>query len=153
MSVVGWLSGTAILNFMAGTMIQSLAKLWHPEYSHHTWHGSLIVIGVGLLSTFLNTVAVKRLPLLELVTVFVHFLGIFVVLFPLWILAPKASAKQVFLAFEDKGDWGNVGIACLVAQIGPLFSLLRSDSGTHLCKFQLALDLSGQNHLTNDQHS
>jgi choline transport protein len=136
---VGWLSGTAALNFMAGTMMQSLAKLWHPNYSHEAWHSTLIIIGVALICTFLNTIAVKRLHFLELITLFVHFFGIFVVLFPLWILAPKASARQVFRTFEDNGGWGNIGIACLVAQIGPLFSLSRSDSGTHLCKSLMIL--------------
>jgi choline transport protein len=134
MSMIAWLTGAATLNLIAGGLIQGLAKLWYPHYSSQNWHETLIVIGIGIISTSLNTLAVKYLPLFELLSLFGHFLGIFVALFPLWIIAPKASARQVFNTFQDDGGWGSTGVACLIGQIGPLFSLLRSDGGIHICK-------------------
>lgn len=63
-----------------------------------------------------------------------HFFGVLVVLAPLWALAPKASASEVFTAFADGGGWGNAGLACLVGQIGPVFAFSRADGAIHISK-------------------
>jgi choline transport protein len=142
MGILAWLTCFATLNFLTGTMIQSVAALWKPLYSYELWHTTLIVIGIGSLCTFLNTVGVKSLPSVELLSLFLHFFGILVFLLPLW-LAPKTLSKTVFRTFEGKSGWGNIGLTCLVGQIGPLFSLLRSDGGTHICKPPRSLICSG----------
>jgi choline transport protein len=131
-SIMAWLTGAAALNFLAGTMLQSIAVLWLPTYHFENWHSTLIIIGIGFLCTLLNTVGNKALPFLELITFFVHFFGIWAVLIPLWVLAPKSSAKDVFVTFKDSSGWGNVGLACLIGQAGPLFSLLRTEGGTQI---------------------
>jgi choline transport protein len=78
----------------------------------------------------------RLLPALELVMLALHFFGVLVVLAPLWALAPRASAADVFTRFEDGGGWGNVGLACLVGQIGPVFALSRADGATHISESQ-----------------
>jgi choline transport protein len=115
-------------------MVQALVALWHPAYVARKWHGSLLTIGFGLLSTGANTYGVKLLPVLELIMLVLHFFGILVVLVPLWALAPKASATSVFKGFEDYGSWGNVGLACLIGQIGPVFAFSRADGAIHISK-------------------
>ena len=76
-----------------------------------------MTIAVALFSIAFNTFAAKRLPLFEGVILFVHVLGFFAILIPLWILAPKASASEVFGSFSNYGGWSSVGTACMVGQL------------------------------------
>jgi choline transport protein len=69
---------------------------------------------------------------LNLFTTFIHFFGILIILVPLWVLTPKNTSKEVFKGFGDSGAWGNLGLACVVGQIGPLFALSRADGSSHI---------------------
>jgi choline transport protein len=133
---LAWAAAAAVLNLVAATAIQALAALRHPGYDPQRWHGALLAIGLGTLAAACNAYGVRRLlPALELVMLALHFFGVLVVLVPLWALAPKASASDVFTRFEDGGGWGNVGLACLVGQIGPVFALSRADGAIHIGRF------------------
>jgi choline transport protein len=46
-----------------------------------------------------------------------HFLlqiGLLAILIPLWVLAPMATASDVFGSFSNAGSWPSIGVACLV---------------------------------------
>jgi choline transport protein len=130
---LAWAAAAAALNLFAATAVQDIAALRHPGYDPRRWHGTLLAVGLGTLAAACNAYGVRRLlPALELVMLALHFFGVLVVLAPLWALAPKASAADVFTRFGDGGGWGNVGLACLVAQIGPVFALSRADGAIHI---------------------
>jgi hypothetical protein len=123
----------------------SLASLRHAAYAPERWHGTLLAAGLGALAAVCNAYGVRRLlPALELAMLALHFLGVLVVLAPLWALAPRAEAADVFSSFPgvDGGGWGNVGLACLVAQIAPVFALSRADGAIHISSFPSPLLLS-----------
>jgi amino acid transporter len=47
-------------------------------------------------------------------------------------MGPKAPAKEVWTTFEDNSGWGNVGVSTLVGILGPVVTLIGSDSSCHL---------------------
>lgn len=129
---LGWQAGVASTAFLSGTMIQGLIVLWRPEYVAERWQGTLLTIAMALISTFFNTYGARQLPLLEGLVLCLHVFGFFAILIPLWVLAPKQSAKQVFTSFQDGGDWGSIGTACIIGMISPIYSFIGPDAGTHM---------------------
>jgi len=61
-----------------------------------------------------------------------HVFGFFAVLVVLWVLAPRAPAKEVLTTFSDSNGWGSKGLATLVGILGPVVTLIGSDSACHL---------------------
>lgn len=122
--VMGWQTGIASVGFLAGTQIQGLLVLNYPSYEYERWHGTLLVIAVACFSIIFNTVAAKQLPMVEGLVLIFHVFGFFAILIPLWVLAPRTPAHTVFLEFSDNGKWGNIGLACLIGMLSPVFTLL-----------------------------
>lgn len=82
-----------------------------------------MTIAIGVLATLMNTVGAKRLPLLEGIILFLHVFGFFAILVPLWVLAPKAPAREVFGSFSNFGGWPTLGTAIMVGQLTATGSL------------------------------
>jgi choline transport protein len=129
---MAWCAGAASLNLIAAQLIQGVIILWQPDYDQPRWHVTLLTMAFVFLATLFNTAGVKQLPVWELFTTFIHFFGILIILVPLWVLTPKNTSKDVFKGFGDSGGWGNLGLACVVGQVGPLFALSRADGGSHI---------------------
>ena len=132
LGALGWQAGVASTSFLSGTMIQGLIILWDEDYVPRRWHGTMLMIVMALISTFFNTYGARHLPLLEGMVLMLHVFGFFGVLMPLWILAPKQSASDVFLSFQDGGQWGSIGAACVVGMASAIFSFIGPDAGTHM---------------------
>jgi len=66
--------------------------------------------------------------------VFPHALGWIAVVVVLWVLAPHASAKDVFTNFQSTGGWEPVGLSVMVGQITSVYFLILSDSAAHLAE-------------------
>ena len=79
-----------------------------------------------------NTILVRKLPLLEGIIIFLHVFGFFAFLVVLWVMSPRSDPKIVFTEFQDNGNWGSIGLSCLVGMTGPIISLIGSDSACHL---------------------
>lgn len=47
-------------------------------------------------------------------------------------MAPRSDPKAVFTKIQDNAGWGNVGLSCLVGLLGPVVTLIGSDSACHL---------------------
>jgi amino acid transporter len=129
---LGWQAGVASTAFLSGTMIQGLIVLWDESYTPQRWQGTLLTIAMDLISTFFNTYGARQLPLLEGLVLCLHVFGFFGILIPLWVLSPKQSAKDVFTTFQDGGDWGSIGTACIIGMISPIYSFIGPDAGTHM---------------------
>lgn len=131
-SVLGWQTGLASLAFLAGTMIQGLLVLDNPDYIFENWHGTLLVIAITAFCIIFNTFLAKRLPMVEGMVLIIHLLGFFAVLVPLWLLAPRSSASDVFTTFLNLGGWNTTGLAFMVGLLSPVYTLIGADSAVHM---------------------
>jgi hypothetical protein len=129
--VLVWQAGAASSAFLAGTEIQGLIVLNHPDYVFKRWHRTLFVTAVILISSLFNTVLARRLPLVEKGILILHFVEFLAIMIPLVILAPKSTSHEVFTTFHD-GGWGSTGLSCLVGIIFPVLSLLGADAAAHM---------------------
>ncbi|KAL8725582.1 MAG: hypothetical protein Q9181_006364 [Wetmoreana brouardii] len=130
--VLGWQAGSASCCYLAGTEVQGLIVLNHPNYVPQRWHGSLLAIASVLVSLFVNTILVGILPSIQVTILILHVLGFIAVLVPLWVLSPHASAGTVFREFNDGGDWRSMGLSALVGILSPLVSLIGPDAAVHI---------------------
>ena len=53
---------------------------------------------------------------------------------PLWVLAPKAPAREVFTDFENFGGWSSVGAACVIGQLSASGAFIGADSAAHMAE-------------------
>ncbi|KAF2843012.1 amino acid transporter [Patellaria atrata CBS 101060] len=130
--VLGWQVGNTAIAFLAAGQLQGLVILNNPSYVPERWHGTMIVIAIVTFCQLFNTFLARRLPLVEGIVLVLHIFGFFAVLITLWVLGPKAPAKEVFTTFTDGGGWGNTGLSCLVGMLSPVFSFIGPDSATHM---------------------
>ncbi|PWY88030.1 amino acid transporter [Aspergillus sclerotioniger CBS 115572] len=136
--ITGWLCATgwecAIVSiaFLAGTIIQGLAILNYPDYVFKQWHGTLITIAITLFSVLFNTFLAKKLPLVEAFILILHVAGFFIVIIPLWVLAPISDAKTVFTQFTNGGGWNSDGTATMVGLITALTAMIGYDCTVHM---------------------
>jgi choline transport protein len=77
-------------------MIQGLIVLNDDSYTPERWHSTLLMIGILLVSTLVNTVGARHLAKLEGIILFLHIIGFFAIIIPLWVMGPKNSSKVVF---------------------------------------------------------
>ena len=113
-------------------MIQGLLVLDNPDYIFKNWHGTLLVIAITAFCIIFNTFLAKRLPMVEKMVLAFHLLGFFAVLIPLWVLAPKSSASEVFTEFTNLGGWSTTGLAFMVGLLSPVYTLIGADSAVHM---------------------
>ena len=111
-----------------------MVSIYHPSYIQQNWHQSLVMIAIGILGTFMNTYGAQHLPLLESIVLVFHIFGFFCIIIPLWVLAPKAPASEVFGGFDDFGGWGSIGAACFVGTVAAAGSFGGSHAAAHLCE-------------------
>lgn len=104
-----------------------------------------MTIAVAAFAVLFNTLGARQLPLFETAILALHIVGLFAILIPLWVLAPKNTAAQVFGEFSNFGGWPTMGGACLVGTLTATGSLGGIDSSvrewmwrtTSSLKFQL----------------
>ena len=104
----------------------------NPSYEAKAWESTLIIWAVLTFSLLFNTFFASKLPLLEGIVLVLHILGFFAILIPLWVLADRGNASEVFFTFTDGGQWGSQGLSCLVGMLSPVFSFIGPDSATHM---------------------
>ena len=131
-SVLGWQTGLASLAFLVGTMIQGLIILNNPNYIPERWQGTLLVIAITAFCIIFNTFLAKKLPMVEGMVLIIHIVGFFAVLIPLWILAPRNPAQEVFTEFLNLGGWSTTGVAFMVGLLSPIYTLIGADSAVHM---------------------
>lgn len=136
---MGWQCAIVSITYLAGTIIQGLIVLNHPDYAFKRWHGTLLVIAITSFSFLFNTFLAKRLPLVEVFILILHIFGLFAIIIPLWVLAPRRTAKQVFTEFNDGGGWGSFGTATLVGFSTMITALIGYDCAVHMCKWSFRI--------------
>lgn len=131
---MGWQAGASSGCYLAGTEIQGLIVLNHPDYVPHRWHGTLIAIALVLVSLFINSVLARNLPSVEGVILVLHIFGFVAIIVPLWVLAPLSPAREVFTTFNDGGYWGSTGLAVLIGILSPQVTLIGPDAAVHMAE-------------------
>jgi amino acid transporter len=81
-----------------------------------------------------NTFLAKKLPMVEGIILVVYVVGFVAIIIPLWVLAPRASAHDVFTQFSNAGGWSSVGTAVMVGLSGITASLGGFDCAVHMCE-------------------
>ncbi|EKG20960.1 Amino acid/polyamine transporter I [Macrophomina phaseolina MS6] len=134
LSALGWQTGVATTAFASGGILQGVIYLNYPDYVAEQWHGTLLTIAVALVAFFVNTIGAKHLPMMEAVILFMHTFGFFVILIPLWVLAPRTTASKVFGEFSNFGGWSSIGGATIVGMITPVGSFGGYDAAAHMAE-------------------
>ncbi|KAI5363499.1 Putative amino acid/polyamine transporter I [Septoria linicola] len=134
LSALGWQALIAATVYASSVLVFELTALNNSNFTYGRWHVTLLMIGIGLFGTLFNTFGAKRLPLLEGVVLCVLIFGFFCIIVPLWVLAPKASAGEVFTQFSNFGGWPSIGTACLVGQLTAISAFAGSDAPAHLAE-------------------
>jgi len=132
MCVIGWQSAMATTAFAASQQLQGLITLNLPSYTIKGWHTTLLTIAITAFTIIWNTVFVRKLPFIEGIGFVIHVLGFFAFVIVLWVMAPRSDTKAVWTKFEDNMGWGSKGVSTLVGILGPVVTLIGSDSSSHL---------------------
>ncbi|KAI9832416.1 MAG: hypothetical protein M1819_004405 [Sarea resinae] len=133
-SVLAWQACLASAAYLAGTMIQGLMVLNHPDYDFKRWHGTLLLYAVMLLALFFNTYLADHLPKVEGAVLTLHILGFFGILIPMTYLAPHGNAHDVFATFLNLGGYHSMGLSFFVGIITTVFAFLGADGAVHMCE-------------------
>ena len=120
--------------FLAGTIIQGLIILNDPTYIFERWQGTMLVIAITSFAIVFNTFLAKKLPMVEGLILIIHIVGLFAIVIPLWVLAPRNTAKAVFTEFSNGGGWSSTGTSVMVGLSTSIVSMLGFDCGVHMCK-------------------
>lgn len=120
MSTLGWLASTASSVFVCTTLIQSLVAVNNDTFAFPNWQYTLIMLAFLLVTIGFNTWGAPFLPMIETVSLVGHLGGFLVTIIPVWVMAPKNSASEVFTSFSSSSGW-DIGAACLVTQVAVLY--------------------------------
>ena len=118
--------------YVAGSLLEGLVTLNHPDYAPQRWHGTLLFYAVIAMSLFVNTILSRVLPQIESFMLVVYVLGFFGVLVPLLYFSPHRSAYEVFNTFENTGGWQSTGLAFFVGWSSCLVCFLDEFVSHHL---------------------
>ena len=131
-SALGWLTGNASGYYILSTLIEALVEVYHPDWSFTNWQSTLVMIFFLIETIYFNTWGARFLPAITTVSLVIHLVGFIVTVVPLWVLAPKNSASDVFGKIVDGGGWNSAGTSFLVGSITVLFSTLGPDAAVHI---------------------
>ena len=131
---MGWQGSVVGLSFVAGTIIQGLIALQDASYEPQQWHGTLLIIAVVLFCIIFNTSLAKKLPLIEGFILLLHVIGLFAIVIPLWVLAPRNSARVALTQFSNGGNWPTMGTAYMIGLLTALSSMMGFDCSVHMCR-------------------
>lgn len=129
----GWQGSICSTAFLAGTIIQGLLVLnYESTYTPQPYQGTLLVWAVTVFCVVFNVFLAKRLPFVEGVLLIIYVVGFFVIIIPLWVLAPVSDAHEVFTTFNNAGGWSSKGVAVMVGMGGVVPSLAGFDCAVHM---------------------
>lgn len=124
----GWQFSIVSTAFLSGTILQGLLLLnYEDSYTYEGYHGTLLVIAITVFCIIFNVFLAKRLPFVEGVLLVIYIVGFFVIIIPLWVLAPRTDSETVFTKFNNEGGWNSYGTAFLVGISGLVPSMAGFD--------------------------
>ena len=94
-------------------------------------HSTLLALGITGIAMLCNTVLARKLPMIEVILVLLHILGVFIVV-PLWALSPIAKGGSPLTQFYNPGGWSSYGVATWVGMLSTSASLIGFDCNVHM---------------------
>ena len=122
MSTLSWQAGAASGSFLTGTIIQGLITVNNPNYEPTNWQGTLFVFAMVVVIWCCNIWGAKAFPMLQNLLLCLHVVTFLVIVVVFWALAPRQSAKLVFLELTNDGGWSSMGLSVLIGQITAIFA-------------------------------
>jgi choline transport protein len=120
---------------MVGGVIQGLIVLNNEDtYTYQSWHTTLLTIAVIIFASLFNTLLAVRLPLVEGGLLILHFAGLFAIIIPLWVMAPRGNVHDTLLKFTTTAGWSDVSLASLIGMVSIIAVLVGYDCTVHMCK-------------------
>ncbi|KAK5702006.1 hypothetical protein LTR97_004824 [Elasticomyces elasticus] len=132
LSALGWNSNIAVTAYVAANIILALVSLANPSYTPQPWQQTVMMIGLVAVAILFNAFGARMLPSFEGGLLIFDIIGFFAVLIPLWVLAPKISAHDIFASFFNGGEWSSTGAAVIVGILAPAGAFIGADSAAHL---------------------
>ena len=133
LTAMGWQVYLAGICFTVGGVIQGLIVLNNLNtYVPESWQGTLLTMAVVWFVVIFNTIFAVRLPFIEGTLLIVHVAGLFAIIIPLWVLAPRGNIQDTILTFTTTAGWDNIGIASLIGVINPICVLIGYDCIVHM---------------------
>lgn len=120
---LGWQTFLCGVSFSVASLILGLATLGSPDYEIQPWHQTLLTICIVACCALYNVFLAVRLPLTEAVVLVLHVLGVFGIIIPLWVLAPRGNVHDTILKFTNSGGWENDGLAIVIGMV-PMIGML-----------------------------
>ena len=117
---------------MVGSVSQGLIALNVENYVWHAWHGTLLTIAAITFSIVFNTALAPSLPLIEGTVLILHLAGLFAVIIPLWVMAPRANVHDALFVFTNYGGWSSTGLSAMIGLTTPLSVLIGYDCSVHM---------------------
>ena len=92
----------------------------------------MFVIACILIVGAINIFGSKLIPRLQNLIFALHIMAYICFIVPIWVNAPKASAKQVFTEFSNTGGWSSMGFAVLAGQLSGIYTQVGVDTAAHV---------------------
>lgn len=148
---MGYQAAFASLCFLCSGLIHEFIAIVHSMTSNTAfvpdgWQKTLLIIGVSSLATVVNIWFSDGLAAIESIILCLHILGLFAIIIPLWVMGDAKPGREVFQTFTNDAGWPTMTMACLVGQLGALYSFTGVDCATHMCMF---LQCEVRGYLTN----
>lgn len=83
-----------------------------------------MILLVGIVCVLFNLFGANKLPLFEGIVLCLYVIGFFAIGIPLWVLAPKVPAKEVFFDFSNYGGWSSTAAAVIIGQSSAATALI-----------------------------
>jgi hypothetical protein len=121
-------AGNALGVFLVGTLVQSIISINNPSYTFPHWHATLLVVGAVGIAYAGNVFGSKILPHWQNAVFAVHIMAYFAFIIPIWVNAPRATSRQVWVEFTISGGWSSSGLAIMIGQLSGMFTQIGIDA-------------------------
>lgn len=138
--IIGWLTSLAWIatvateSIFAGSIIQGLIILDHPDYEPTKWQGTLLAWLVIVVAVFINVVVPGLLPRFETFILVFHLAGFITIMTLLWVYSPHGSANFVFTTSLNEGGWATQGLSYCVGFLGNVATFVGADASVHMAE-------------------
>ncbi|KAF1984429.1 amino acid transporter [Aulographum hederae CBS 113979] len=131
---LAWIATVATESLFAGTIIQGLINLSHPEYTEQLWQGTLLTWAVIVINVLINTIIPDALPKIELLIMVLHLCGFVGIMVALLTTAEIGSAESVWLTSLNRGGWPTQGLSYCVGFLGNVATFVGADASVHMAE-------------------
>ncbi|KAI1618659.1 amino acid permease-domain-containing protein [Exophiala viscosa] len=133
---LAWIATVAIETIFAGTILQGLIILDHPDdYDPKEWHGTLLAWLVIVVAIFINVVVPGVLPKVEIFVIVFHIAGFIAITAVIWACTPTQNTSHfVFTTALNEGGWSTQGLSYCIGFMGNVATFVGADASVHMAE-------------------